>query len=58
MVYIMTVLIYCPINRVGHDWSDLAAAAVTVCKDTLFSISLTTLVISCLFDNSHSDRWY
>ena len=30
--------------------------ALTVHKDSLFSTSLPTLVISCLFDNSHSNR--
>ena len=45
-------------HRVGHDWSDLAAAALQ--KSPLFSIFLPTLVIfydnHCLFYNSHSDR--
>ena len=29
----------------------------TVTKGSLFSKSSSTLVISCLFDESHSDRW-
>ena len=42
--------------RVGHDWSDLAAAAA-VHKGSLFSISSSALVIHSVFDNSHSDRY-
>ena len=39
-------------HRVGHDWSDLAAAAA-VYKDPNFSPSSTALIIVHLLDSSH-----
>ena len=41
-------------HRVGHDWSDLAAATAQKCS--LFTTFSPTLVISSLFDNNHSNR--
>ena len=44
-------------HGVGHDWSDLAAAAATVQEDALSSTFSLEFIVCRFFDDGHYD-WH
>ena len=52
------LLIFWETSLLFSQWLREFIIPPIVHKGSLFSTSLSTLVIFCLFDNSHSVRWY